>query len=306
MKYMVGLSLIVLASFSSWVEAQNSDSIQGCISCKELESLDIPDVWNLKSEIVDDGTVYCKLLGTISKEIHFELLLPLNWNQRFVMGGGGGFVGSIQNAAGHKVHEGYATVGTDTGHEGSGIKADWAYNNMERQLNYGYLAVHRTAEVAKNIVTQYYCQAPAYNYFIGCSRGGGQAMHEAQKYAQDFDGIVAAAPVISFTATGAEFIQNSQALFPDPNQLTKATLSPSHVEILQEAVLKQCDLLDGVKDKIINDPRACDFDYSLLPGCVDGEVSDQCFTEAQIEVVKAIYAGAENQDTVFYPGFPPP
>ncbi|MCB0667088.1 MAG: tannase/feruloyl esterase family alpha/beta hydrolase, partial [Saprospiraceae bacterium] len=190
--------------------AQNREN-GACKTCQEIVNLMIPDVWNLKAEAVTESTAYCKVTGTISKEINFELLLPEAWNQRFVMGGGGGFVGSVQNSARHKVHEGYATVGTDTGHKGAGIKAEWAYNNMERQINYGYLAVHRTAEVAKYIIKEYYCSAPLYSYFTGCSRGGGQAMHEAQKYPGDFDGIVSAAPVISFTATGAEFIQNCRA-----------------------------------------------------------------------------------------------
>ncbi len=295
------IGLFVLISGS--IYCQNEGSGDACLTCKDLEKLKLPDVWNLTTEVVEEGTTYCKLPGTISKEINFELLLPWDWNERFVMGGGGGFVGRIQNSARDKVKEGYATVGTDTGHKGSGISAEWAYNNMERQLNYGHLAVHRTAVVAKAIIEEYYCKAPVYNYFFGCSRGGGQAMHEAQRYAEDFDGIVSAAPVISFTATAAEFIQNSQVLFPDPNNLVTATISAHHVSILQKEVLLQCDEMDGIKDSIINDPTDCDFNFEKLPAC-ESTPSDQCFTQQQIEIVKEIYSGPRYNGQTLYPGFP--
>ena len=114
------------------------------------------------------------------------------------MSGGGGFVGSIQNSFRSKVSEGYATAGTDAGHQGSGIKADWAFDNMERQLDFGKLAIHLTAAVSKFIIHTYYCADPAYSYFAGCSRGGGQAMMEAQQYPDDFDGIVAGAPAFNW------------------------------------------------------------------------------------------------------------
>ncbi len=296
--------LLVLLIFLGSAGIAQDDGKSSCISCLQLQDVKLPDVFNLQSETVEENITYCKLTGTIGLEINFELLLPQQWNQRFLMGGGGGFVGSIQNGARHKIDEGYATAGTDTGHKGPGIKADWAYNNMERQLNYGYLAVHRTAEVAKALIRLYYCEDPLFNYFIGCSRGGGQAMHEAQRFPADFDGIVAAAPVISFTATGAEFIQNIKALYPDPEQLQTAVISREHLSMLQESVLEQCDLLDGVSDRIINDPRKCDFDFSKLPRCKEEEISNQCFTPEQIETIKTIYSGVALDNHQIYPGFP--
>jgi feruloyl esterase len=304
MKAIYKTPIFIFVIIAESVLGQQKSDLSACLTCEALQEILLPDVWNLQSEMVEESTTYCKLLGTIGKEINFELLLPLNWNQRFVMGGGGGFVGNIQNAARHQVHEGYATVGTDTGHQGSGIKADWAYNNMERQLNFGHLAVHRTAAVAKVIIELYYCQAPSYSYFVGCSRGGGQAMQEAQRYPADFDGIVAAAPIISWTATGAEFIQNCRALYPDPKELDAAVISPNHVKLLQETVLAQCDEIDGVADRIITDPRLCDFDFSKLPSCSGGRISDQCFTRDQVEVIREIYAGPEIDGVSLYPGFP--
>ena len=91
---------------------------------------------------------------------------------------------------------GYATVGTDTGHQGHSMTADWALNNLERLVNFGHVAVHRTAVTAKALTVDYYGQDIARSDFAGCSRGGGQALMEAQRYPEDFEGIVAAAPAI--------------------------------------------------------------------------------------------------------------
>ncbi len=280
------------------------ESTAPCIPCQELSQLQLPDVSITSSAEETDEVDFCKVMGTIGKEINFELLLPLEWNERFVMGGGGGYVGEIQNSARSKVGEGYATVGTDTGHKGSGIQASWALHKVERQLNFGHLAIHRTATVAKAIIRAFYCKDARYNYFMGCSRGGGQALIEAQRYPNDFDGIVCAAPIIDWSATGGEFIQNIQALYPDPDNLKSATLSKEKVELLAAQVVDQCDARDGVEDGIINDPVECNLDYSRFPVCSNGQSND-CFTEAEIQVIKTIYEGPDNNTGKIYPGFPP-
>jgi feruloyl esterase len=252
--------------------------------------------------IVDEGTAHCKVLGTIGAEINFELLLPQSWNNRFVMGGGGGFSGSVQNSARWTVNDGYATSGTDTGHQGNTLKADWALNNMVRQVNFGQLAVHRTAVVSKAIISSYYCSDPIYSYFMGCSRGGGQAMMEAQRYPEDFDGIVSAAPAFNWPAIGAEFIQNTQAIYPDAD-VNNPVITKSNLALLENLILEQCDEIDGVNDRILNDPRDCKFDFSDLPLC-KGNVSTDCFTDEQIEAIKRVYNGIANDQGEIYPGFP--
>lgn len=296
--------LFLLWNFSIIGQATSFLGKKGCMSCEELKNLRLPDVLITEAVAITETSVHCKILGTISKEINFELLLPERWNERFVMGGGGGFVGSIANMARSKVNEGYATAGTDTGHKGSGIKADWALDNMERQVNFGHLAVHRTAAVAKHLIYRYYCSDPAYSYFIGCSRGGGQAMMEAQRYPEDFDGIVAGAPAFNWPAIGAEFIQNIQLIYPDPKKLDEPVITKDNLQLLQSAVLKQCDNLDGIADQIINDPRDCSFDFSVLPICPANAAEKNCFTSQQLKVIKAIYKGAENREGKIYAGFP--
>ncbi len=277
------------------------------ITIEQLKKIRLPEVRidsAMETSDSKSGMTYCRVLGTIGSEIHFELLLPDQWNSRFVMGGGGGFVGSVQNMARFTVNEGYATAGTDTGHKSDGIHAGWALNNMEREVNFGFLAVHRTTEVSKVIILNYYGIEPLFSYFFGCSRGGGQALMEAQRYPDDFNGIVAGAPAIYWPATAAKFIQDIQKDYPDPKDLSSPVITNANLAMLESAILKQCDALDGVKDSILNDPRDCNFKLSELPRCATSQPADNCFTEKELEAVKAIYDEVSNAQGEIYPGFP--
>jgi len=187
MKKTITILFILLSALSVKIVAQDKPVAEICIPCENLIELKLPDVKITSAITVNQGQSHCKVTGVIGKEINFELLLPVVWNGIYVMGGGGGFVGSVQNMAAGKVQEGYATSGTDTGHKTAGSgSANWALNEMERQVNFGHIAVHRTAEVSKAIIGSYYGKWPKYCYFMGCSRGGGQAMMEAQRYPDDF------------------------------------------------------------------------------------------------------------------------
>lgn len=232
--------------------------------------------------------------GVIGGHIRFELLLPDDWNGRFVMGGGGGFVGTVQNGAADSVKRGYATVGTDTGHEWSpGYMGAWAYTNLEAQVNFGHLAVHRTAEVAKALIRAHYGRDAAYSYFAGCSRGGGQAMMESQRYPQDFDGIVAGAPALDWTGVGATAITIAKTLYPDPSRLETNVLTREALEALQKSIIDQCDAQDGLKDGVIADPPSAHFDLAKVPG----------LTREQRQAIAVIYGGAHDQNGLIYPGF---
>src|SRR5690606_22352486 len=101
----------------------------------------------------------------------------------------------------------YVTAGTDTGHSASGTVAAWGLDDMLAQVNFGHLAIHRTAEVAKALIRAQYGRNPEYSYFMGCSRGGGQALMEAQRYPQDFDGIVSGAPAFHWDGIAALFVR---------------------------------------------------------------------------------------------------
>ncbi len=251
--------LIPLLFINAITLAQNINDSEKvpCMPCEELKNIILPDVIISQAEEIQEPAPHCKVTGIIGTEINFVLLLPYNWNSRFAMGGGGGFVGSVQNMAESSITKGYATAGTDTGHKGHGLTAEWALNNMERQVNFGHLAVHRTAVTTKEIIRQYYDSNVAYSYFLGCSRGGGQAMMEAQRYPDDFDGIVAGAPAFNWPAIAAEFIQNSQAIYPNPDELENPVITLGNLKLLQTKVLEQCDAF--FRDQCPKKPPIVDF-----------------------------------------------
>ncbi len=266
--------------------------------CSSLTTLKLPEIRITDATAIaaaSQGVIraaHCRVNGVIGTEIKFTLLLPDEWNGKFFMGGGGGFVGSVQNTAATTVNQGYATVGTDTGHQGGGVDASWAYNNLERRVNFGYLAVHRTAETAKAIIARYYGSDATRSYFTGCSRGGGQAFMEAQRYPLDFDGIIAGAPAYDWTGIGAQFIRNAQILFPDPKNLTPM-FTLDELKMVESRIVEACDAKDGVRDGILNDPRQCAFDINTLP-----------LSEAKKAALKLVYAPTVNRDGEIYPGQP--
>jgi feruloyl esterase len=245
------------------------------------------------------------VLGVIGTETNFELLLPDEWNGKFLMGGGGGFVGIVINTAMafDPLQNGYATVGTDAGHPGHPLDGSWALNNLERIVSFGHQAVHRTAVTAKALIADYYGQAISRSLFFGCSRGGGQALMEAQRYPENFDGIVAGAPAFNWTVElGARNTRLNQAMYPNPKDLSMATITPVKQQLIGNAVMKQCDAIDGLKDGILNNPLQCDFDVASL-ACT-GEVSDTCLSEQEIAAARTIYDDLYINRKRVFPGYP--
>jgi feruloyl esterase len=265
----------------------------------------IPDV-RITSVTEEAAPVpHCKVAGVIGTEINFELLLPDQWNGKFVMGGGGGFVGRIVNIAllYGPLQSGYATVGTDTGHRGHGLDASWALNNLERVVNFGHAAVHRTTVTSKALIAGYYGKESSRDLFVGCSRGGGQALMEAQRYPEDFDGIVAGSPAYNWThELGAWNTALNQIMYPDPNDLSRAIIGPEQSQLVGNAVMAKCDALDGLKDGIINNPLKCDFDVSTL-ACADGQ-TNACLTQQQVAAAKRIYDDLYIDGERIFPGYP--
>jgi feruloyl esterase len=249
---------------------------------------------------------HCKVAGVIGTETHFELLLPDDWNGKFVMGGGGGFVGSVVNVSllYGSLQAGYASVGTDTGHQANSLDASWALNNLERVVSFGHQAVHRTAVTSQALISAYYGQESSRDYFIGCSRGGGQALMEAQRYPEDFDGIVAGAPAYHWThEIGARNTWVNQAMYPDPDDLSVAVIGSDETKLIGDAVMARCDDLDGLEDGILNNPLECNFDVSSL-ACGRGE-EGSCLTAEEVEAAKRIYEDLRDQEGRIFPGMPP-
>src|SRR4029077_11391047 len=185
--------------------------------------------------------------------VSFRLGLPAAWNGKFLFEGVGGFGGSIgQLTTG--LEKGYASASTDTGHQGATTDASWALNNPAKRIDFAYRGTHVTAVAAKALSQAYYGSAPRRAYFNGCSNGGRQALMEAQRYPEDFDGIIAGDP--SFGKLGQ--LRRTlvyQTLFSSPEHFVSA----AKISLLASAVMKSCDADDGLADGLITDPRTCRF-----------------------------------------------
>ena len=239
---------------------------------------------------------------TSDSEIKFEVWLPAaGWNGKYQQLGNGGWAGAIPASAMiEPLRRGYATAGTDDGHEGGG-GAGWAIGHPEKLIDFGYRAVHETNLQAQAIIRAFYGKDPTYSYFVGCSDGGREALMEAQRYPEDFAGIIAGAPASFWSHLFTGFVWNEQALLNDPASGIPAAKLPA----IQKAALAACDGLDGVKDGLIENPRICRFDpQELLCKSADGP---DCLTMPQIQALKKIYAGPTNPRTgaQIFPGYPP-
>ena len=144
---------------------------------------------------------------------------------------------------GSALEAGYATAGTDTGHQGSVTDASWALDNDTAERNFADRAIHVVTDVSVQITERHYGRVVEYSYFMGCSRGGGQAMIASQRYPDDYDGIVAGAPAFSWPALGAGQMHTQQAMYPDPGQLTTPVVTADNRALLQQEILAACDAL---------------------------------------------------------------
>ena len=308
-------SLAVVISLGAIsVSAQSQSTAAQSRACERLKSLQLADV--RLTEVVgvaDSGdhndnvrAPHCRVAGVVGSSTAFLVVLPYNWNQRFLMGGNGGYAGTINRGIMREATSGYAVASTNTGHERSaGGGARWALNSPDAQKDFGYLAVHRTAQVARSIITAFYGSAPRYSYFTGCSNGGRQALMEAERYPDDFDGIASAAPAAHMSRTGASFLKNIKAAFPDPSYFEHPIITKASLDLLSAKVLEACDAIDGVRDGIINDPRDCHFKLESVKACPANRPGADCLTDAQRNVIARIYAPTtDDRGKVIYPGQP--
>ncbi len=254
---------------------------------------------------------FCDVAGFVTttnpgpNQVNFELALPdpSVWNSKFLFFGNGGFAGSIQIPPVIGTAFGFATAATDTGHQGSDLDGSWALNDPAKQADFGFRGVHVTTLASEVLTAAYYETSIAHRYFNGCSDGGREAMVEAEVYPDDFDGIVAGDPALGDLIAG--FNWNDKALFKTP----KSWLPPQKLPLINQAVLNECDSLDGVTDGLIQDPRLCTFDPASLQ-CPDGESAEKafkdpnCLSKQQVVAVRKIYRGATtNTGVQIYPGF---
>ncbi len=228
--------------------------------------------------------------------VNIKAWLPVGWNGKMYAGGGGGFNGGLFGAASimyEAAEKGYVTVVTDVGHKMS-MTAEFA-SDYEKFVDYGHRGNHTTAVFTKQLIEKYYGVLPERSYFVGGSNGGREALMEAIRYPEDYDGIVAGMPANNFTRlVGISFLWNYEASKQAPDLVNK-------LEFVQKSVIAKCDAIDGVKDNVIENPMLCDFDPSEL-ACTSNS-NTQCLATSEVEALRKIYAGPTLKDgTSIFPG----
>jgi feruloyl esterase len=300
------------------------------LPCGSLVSLLLPDTTITLAEEVTGGSItvasppafapqtisdlppFCRVAGTIKStpdsNILFEVWMPLaNWNGRFAGVGNGRLAGTITYApAGTlidslktQLSRGYAVASTDTGHAAERDAAKFAFGHPEKLVDFASRSVHEMTVKGKAVTHAFYGKPPNFSYWYGCSTGGAQGLMEAQRFPDDYDGIVAGAPANKRTRLSATLLDIGINVQQDPAR----SLSKAKLALLGKAVITACDLDDGVGDGILEDPRRCTFDPGELQ-CVVGQDSATCLSAAQVDSARHLYAGFKDPTTgaQLYPG----
>ena len=278
-------------------------------TCESLNGFKGKEVTTIQSRVVAataDTPQHCRVTGIIAPEVAFEVDLPDRWNRRFYMTGNGGLAGDPvdqPNTADRPaaLTNGFVMARTNTGHDArKEPSGSFILNNPQKAIDYAYRAVHVTADLAKAIAKDYYAELVQFSYWNSCSNGGRQGLLEAQRYPDEFNGIVAQAPWVDQTGFTIGAIWNQKAL-------TEAPLTPAKVSMVAQAVVNKCDAVDGLKDGLIDDPRKCSFDPARdVPACPAGADSTDradCLTSAQAATLKKIYGGPMSNGKQYFPGF---
>ena len=273
-------------------------------SCEEMRAVRVEGMTVTLAESVKAGAepkypklpAFCRVAATLrptsDSEIKIEVWMPEGtaWNGKYEGTGNGGWGGSIEpgELAG-AVMRGYAAASTDTGHTGG--SASFALGHPEKLVDFGWRSVHGMTLAAKALIAASYGEGPKLAYFQGCSSGGRQALMEAQRFPEDYDGIIAGATTNSWTNMMVGRIWVGQATLSD----AASYVPPAKYPMIHKAALAQCDAMDGVKDGVLEDPRECKFDPAVLE-CKAGDAAD-CLTKPQVAAAERIYTPATNPRT---------
>jgi tannase/feruloyl esterase len=289
-------------------------------SCESLSTLPLPDTTITLAKSVPEGgfaqpgpgpfnnlPAFCRVAATLKPTsdslIKIEVWMPASgWNGNYEALGNGGWAGSINFAQmAPALRRGYAISATDDGNPGPGGSGSFVLNHPERLIDFAYRAEHEMAVKSKAIIAAFYGKAARRSYWFGCSSGGKEALKEAQKFPEDFDGIVAGAPANYWTHLMAGDLWVGQATLKDP----ASYIPPAKYPTIHKAVIEACDALDGVKDGVLSDPTRCRFDPGVLQ--CRGRDSWNCLTAPQVAAARKIYGGAKNPRTgqQIFPGLEP-
>jgi feruloyl esterase len=279
------------------------------VACEELARLSLPDTKVDGAQIVAAGAfappggaggggggggqqafaklpAFCRVMLSIAptstSDIKVEIWLPASgWNGRFQAVGQGGLAGSIPYAAmAPGLATGYATAGSDMGHVGN--NANFMPEFPEKLVDFAYRAVHEMALKGKAVVEAHYGNAPTRSYFNGCSGGGRHALTSAQRYPNDFHGIIAGAASWNSMVMDAARVGINRLV----NRTATSAIPASKYPMIHAAVLAACDARDGVKDGVLENPTACKFDYASL--ACKGAPGASCLTPGEVQSAKAL------------------
>jgi feruloyl esterase len=234
-------------------------------SCADLDTSRIAYALEIAAvTVAAEGNVpeHCRVSGVLTPEIAFEVSLPTPWNGRLYMIGNGGHAGEALDNPGRVaqvrqgLQNGFAVAQTNTGHFASRERgATFVLSNPQKAQDYAHRAVHLTAVTAKEIAKRHYARPVAKSYWSSCSNGGRQGLIEAQRYPDDFDGIVANAPWVDQTGFTIGAIWNQRAF-------AETHVSADKLALVATRAMEQCDAVDGLRDGLIDDPRQCSFDVA--------------------------------------------
>jgi hypothetical protein len=270
-------------------------------TCESLAMVALPNT-TIESAAVDPRDPgICRVTAVTTHppagdKVRIWLAIPAtNWNGRFVGIGGGGFSGGSAAGVNQPVALGYASGSTDTGHEGgNGSFALDANGRLNWQLirDNAHVGIHEMTVTGKALTQAMYGVAPRYSYFNGCSTGGRQGLMEAQRYPEDYNGIVSGAPAINW----ARFLPQELWGAVEMNAAANA-VAPCKLAAATAAAITACDAIDGVKDGVIEDPKRCNYDPKALIGTSAGDCGD--FTEADVNLIRKFWEGPRREDGTF-------
>jgi feruloyl esterase len=275
-----------------------------CDALAQFKSKEIAEIKAVEVAATATAPAHCRVTGLLKPEIAFEVSLPAKWNGRFYMIGNGGHAGENMEDAGRvgqrngALQLGFAFAQTNTGHDSRKEPGGtFVLSNPQKAIDYAYRAVHLTAVTTKDITKDYYGKPVAYAYWNSCSNGGRQGLIEAQRYPEDFDGVVANAPWLDQTGFTIGGMWNQKAVSEAPGVAAKLPLVASKV-------IEKCDAVDGLKDGLIDDPRKCTFNPAVdVPACRPGADGTDCLTAAQAAAIAKIYGGPVSDGKSFFPGY---
>lgn len=229
---------------------------------------------------------YCQVQGYVAPQNKFELRLPLpaQWNQRFHLTPCAGFCGAVNgNACNFTLARGYASLTGNGGHDGSpGFDGVWAANNPNLQEDFAWRHNHVITVAGKAIAMKFYGQPIARSYMSGCSKGGHGVLMEAQRFPDDFDGLLSIAPVYDLTGRTIAGAWYARAVADDQRG---SVLNDAVAQAVHKSVLARCGAQAGVDEGFVTDPVSCDWRPEMI-ACSTSRSQPGCLTDRQVAAVK--------------------